>query len=137
MAPYELGGYLLPKGVQLALAAAMTHFDPRLFEAPEAFRPERFVDKLPDTYTWIPFGGGVRRCIGATFAHMEMDVVLRTLLRRVELMPTEAPDERWRFRGVAFTPSHGGRLVVRPRAPRPAPQREAVGAASFTPGAAG
>jgi cytochrome P450 len=118
MAPYELGDYRLPKGVQLALAAAMTHFDPALFEAPDAFRPERFTDKLPDTYTWIPFGGGVRRCIGATFAHMEMDVVLRTLLEQVTLEPTSAPDETWAFRGVAMAPAEGGRVTIRRRRAR-------------------
>ena len=70
MRPYELAGYLLPEGVLIASAAAMTHFDPRLFDAPDRFAPERFLDKRPETYAWIPFGGGIRRCIGATFAHM-------------------------------------------------------------------
>ncbi len=115
MQPYELGGYRIPRGVLLAQAAALMHFDPRLFEDPHAFRPERFVGKLPDTYAWVPFGGGVRRCIGATFAHMEMDVVLRTLLQRVSLEPTTAPDERWKWRGVATAPRHGGRVVLHRR----------------------
>ncbi|MEA2303177.1 MAG: cytochrome family [Solirubrobacteraceae bacterium] len=135
--PFQLGEWLLPVGTRIGLCAGLTHYDPRLFGHPDRFDPDRFLDTTPETYEWIPFGGGIRRCIGATFAHMEMDVVLRTLLRRVELVPTEAPDERWRFRGVAFTPSHGGRIVVHPRAPRLAPRRKAVGAASFTPGAAG
>jgi cytochrome P450 len=82
MQPYRLGRHLLPEGVLIAAAASMTHFDPRLFDEPDRFRPERFLDRLPDTYSWIPFGGGIRRCIGATFAHMEMDVVLRALRRR-------------------------------------------------------
>lgn len=118
--PYPLGGYALPVGTRIGLAAALTHFDPALFERPDRFAPERFLDRLPDTYSWIPFGGGIRRCIGATFAHMEMDVVLRTLLERVELRPTTAPDERWRFRGVAWTPARGGRVTVRRRARVPA-----------------
>ena len=63
----------------------------QLFPHPDRFQPDRFLDTLPDTYSWIPFGGGIRRCIGATFAHMEMDVVLRVLLERVELLPTDAP----------------------------------------------
>jgi cytochrome P450 family 138 len=115
MQPYELAGYLLPEGVLIASAAAMTHFDPRLFDAPDRFDPGRFVDRRPDTYAWIPFGGGIRRCIGATFAHMEMDVVLRVLLERVALVPTEQPGEGWTFRGVALAPARGGRVAIRRR----------------------
>jgi len=70
---------------------------------------------VPDTYSWIPFGGGIRRCIGATFAHMEMDVVLRVLLERVQLLPTTEPGERPAFRGVVWAPAQGGRLVMRRR----------------------
>jgi hypothetical protein len=94
----------------------MTHFDPRLFAAPDRFDPGRFLDRRPDTYAWIPFGGGIRRCIGATFAHMEMDVVLRVLLERVALVPTEEPGEGWTFRGVALAPARGGRVAIRRRA---------------------
>jgi cytochrome P450 len=118
MRPFEVGGYRLPPGVLIGLSAGLTHYDPRLFEQPERFRPERFADRLPDTYSWIPFGGGIRRCIGATFAHMEMDVVLRVLLERLELAPTGAPDEPWRFKGVAWSPAGGGMAMVRRRAAR-------------------
>jgi cytochrome P450 len=123
MEPYELAGYRLPQGTRIGLAAALTHFDPRLFPHPDRFDPDRFLGVTPDTYSWIPFGGGIRRCIGATFAHMEMDVVLRTLLREVTLAPTDAPDERWRFRGVAMAPAQGGRAIVMPRVRRPAARR--------------
>src|SRR5688572_1008245 len=115
MRPYQLADHLLPEGVLIASAAAMTHFDPRLFDAPDRFDPDRFLGRRPDTYAWIPFGGGIRRCIGATFAHMEMDVVLRVLLERVTLAPTEAPSEGWAFRGVAMAPARGGRVVIRRR----------------------
>jgi cytochrome P450 len=118
--PFELGGYLLPPGVRIVLPAALTHYDARFFPDPARFDPQRFLDRKPDTYAWIPFGGGVRRCIGAAFAHMEMDVVLRTVLERWELLPA-GPDERperMRFRGVAYAPSKGGVAVVRRR---PAP----------------
>ena len=71
----------------------------------------------PGTYSWIPFGGGIRRCIGASFAHMELDVVLRVLLSRVELAATDAPPERWAFKGVAWSPAEGGRAVIRHREP--------------------
>ncbi len=112
---YELGGHLLPADTQIGLCAALTHFDPRLFPEPDRFFPDRFVGCRPDTYSWLPFGGGIRRCIGATFAHMEMDVVLRVLLQRMTLMPTDAPDERWSFRGVAMAPALGGQVTVRRR----------------------
>jgi cytochrome P450 len=117
--PFELGGYQLPLGTRVLLAACLTHYDPNLFPHPERFDPDRFLDKLPDTYSWIPFGGGIRRCIGATFAHMEMDVVLRLLLERVELVPTDEPNEDWAFRGVVWAPARGGVAVVRKRTHEP------------------
>jgi cytochrome P450 len=117
--PYELDGRVLVPGTRILLAASLTHYDPALFPRPDRFDPGRFVDTLPDTYAWIPFGGGIRRCIGATFAHMEMDVVLRTMLERVTLEPTDAPDEPWTFRGVAWAPGEGGRAVVRRRVREP------------------
>lgn len=117
--PFRLGDHTLPVGTRVLLAACLTHYDPELFPHPERFDPDRFLDTIPDTYSWIPFGGGIRRCIGATFAHMELDVVLRTLLERVELQPTTAPDEPWRFRGVAWAPGEGGRVVVRRRVRAP------------------
>jgi cytochrome P450 len=116
--PFELGGYRLPVGTRILLAACLTHYDPQLFPNPDRFEPDRFLDTLPDTYSWIPFGGGIRRCIGATFAHMEMDVVLRVLLERVELVPTSAAPERWAFRGVVWAPARGGQTMVRRRAAR-------------------
>jgi cytochrome P450 len=114
--PYELGGYRLPIGTRVLLAANLTHNDPALFPHPERFDPDRFLDVVPDTYAWIPFGGGRRRCIGATFAHMELDVVLRTILQRVELQPTTEPGEAWKFRGVAWGPADGGQARVTRRA---------------------
>jgi cytochrome P450 len=113
--PFELGGHSLPLGTRVLLSASLTHYDPELFPQPDRFDPDRFVDVVPDTYAWIPFGGGIRRCIGASFAHMEMDVVLRTMLERVELLPTGLPDERWLFRGVVWAPAGGGRAVVQRR----------------------
>ena len=89
--------------------------------APSAFDPDRYVGRTPDTYAWIPFGGGTRRCIGAAFAQFEMDVVIRTMLRHFALLPTGAPGERQSFRGVAFAPAKGGLAVVRRRAERLAP----------------
>ncbi len=117
--PFELGGYRLPVGTRILLAACLTHYDPRLFPRPDRFDPDRFLDTVPDTYSWIPFGGGVRRCIGATFAHMELDVVLRVILQRFELVPTAAADEAWKYLGVAWSAGSGGQAVVRPRGSGP------------------
>jgi cytochrome P450 len=111
---FELGEWRLPRGHRIFVSATLIHNDERFFERPRRFEPDRFVGCKPDTYTWIPFGGGTRRCIGAAFAHMEMDVVLRTLLREVALEPTTERGERWKNRGVAYAPARGGRAVVRP-----------------------
>jgi cytochrome P450 len=125
--PFEVGGYRLPPGVLIGLSAGLTHFDPELFPHPDRFDPDRFLDVRPDTYSWIPFGGGVRRCIGATFAHMELDVVLRVILERVAFTATTEPDEPWKFKGVAWSPGGGGKAVVHRR---PARAREATVAAA-------
>ncbi len=117
--PFELGGYQLQPHTRVLLAACLTHYDPALFAHPDRFDPDRFMGVVPDTYSWIPFGGGIRRCIGASFAHMEMDVVLRVLLQRAELMPTSAPDEPWAFRGVVWAPGDGGRVAVRQHVRQP------------------
>jgi hypothetical protein len=116
MEPFELGEWVLPEGTLIMLAARLLHNSARWYDEPLRFNPDRFVGTKPDTYKWIPFGGGIRRCIGAAFAHMEMDVVLRTLLSRFELAASTDRDEGWRFRGVAFAPRRGGVAVVRPRA---------------------
>lgn len=113
MRDYEIGGYVVPKGTRFASNPALTHDDPRLFDDPRSFVPERFLDGRPSSYAYIPFGGGVRRCIGAAFAQMEAQVVMRRLLERFDLVPTEAPDEPWRFHGVTFVPQQGGMTRVR------------------------
>lgn len=113
MQDFPLGEFLVPEGYHLFVVATAIHNDERFFERAQQFDPDRFLGRKPDTYTWIPFGGGTRRCPGAAFAHMEMSIVIRTLLRTFELRPSSAPDEAWRNRGVAFAPRRGGRAVVR------------------------
>ena len=118
---FELGEWRLPHGHRVLVSAILIHNDARFFDRPQSFEPERFLDRKPDTYTWVPFGGGTRRCIGAAFAQMEMDVVLRELARTFDLATTTEPGERWRSRGVAAAPSKGGIVVtrrVRETAPR-------------------
>jgi cytochrome P450 len=112
---YQLGRWTLPRGTNVVIDIALLHENPALFPDPLAFRPSRFTEAKPDLYQWIPFGGGTRRCIGAAFANMEMNVVLKTLTRDFTLVPTSEPGERWRSRGVAFAPAGGGVAVVRRR----------------------
>ncbi len=120
--PYEIAGYTLPKGGADRPQRRPHPLRPHSLPRPDVFDPDRFLDARPETYSWIPFGGGIRRCIGATFAHMELDVVLRVLLSSVELLPTDAPDEPWQFRGVAWAPAGGGMARIRQRAHVPAPE---------------
>jgi cytochrome P450 family 138 len=110
---FPLGGRVIPRGHQIIVSASLIHRDPRFFADPGRFDPDRFLERAPDTYTWVPFGGGTRRCPGAAFAHMEMDVVLRTLLREFDLGTTTRPGERLRDRGIANAPARGGRVAVR------------------------
>jgi hypothetical protein len=124
--PFELGDYILPAGTVIILAGPFLHYDPEVYPDPTRFDPDRFLGKRPDPNSWIPFGGGIRRCPGAAFAHMEMDIVLRTLLREIAINATAERGERMLFRGIAFAPGRGGRIVIRrrkaSRLPVPHPQ---------------
>ena len=113
---YELGEWSLPQGISVLVSLLTLHRDPAVYPDPERFDPERFLNDKPNTYSWVPFGGGTRRCVGAAFANMEMDVVLRMVLKRFTIRTTTAPGEKWHHRGVAFTPKKGGRVVVYRRA---------------------
>ncbi len=108
---YAIGPWRLPRGMHIMIAIPLVHTDPRLFDQPDLFQPERFVGKRADPYQLIPFGGGGRRCIGAAFAQMEFQVVLRTLLTEHVLAPTNEPGEAWHSRGVTFSPANGGQIV--------------------------
>jgi cytochrome P450 len=111
----ELGGYGLPAGTVVMPAIYLTHTRADLYPDPYAFLPERFLDGGPETYTWIPFGGGTRRCIGGAFAQLEMRVVLATILRRADLRPgTEGP-ERMVRRNVTLSPREGTPAVLAAR----------------------
>ena len=114
-APMEIGGRMLPAGVSVAPSIYLLHRRPELYPDPRAFRPERFLEQPPGTYTWIPFGGGVRRCLGASFAQFEMRVVLREVVARLELRPGSARPERRVRRAIFFSPSRGGEVTVRRR----------------------
>ena len=109
-----LGDWRIPHGYTVIIAIGNVHADADAFPDPERFDPYRFVGTRTPT-AWVPFGGGTRRCIGAAFANVEMDVVLRTILRHFVIETDDAPDEKSHFRGIAFTPKDGGRIVVRRR----------------------
>ena len=112
-APMEIGGYELPAGVGVAPCIYLMHRRPEIYPDPEAFRPERFLERPAGTYTWIPFGGGVRRCLGASFAQYEMATVLRVLAaRRPHLAPAEPAPERIARRSITLVPEHDGRVLV-------------------------
>src|SRR5918998_473469 len=114
-APIQLGGYHIPAGAILAPSINLVQHSSRHYPDPEVFRPQRFLDERADPAVWLPFGGGVRRCLGATFAQVEMRTVLREVLRRVELSPTTAPDEPVKPRHVTMVPRLGAMVTVRRR----------------------
>ena len=108
----RLGEWVIPEGHAVIASITMSHSSERNFADPKSFNPERFLGSSPDTHTWIPYGGGIRRCIGAAFANMELNVTLRTLLREFEFGTTYAAGEAVHSRGVATAPARGGRAVV-------------------------
>jgi cytochrome P450 family 135 len=110
--PVEIGGYELPAGVSAVPSVYLIHRNPEIYPDPEAFKPERFLDNPPGTYTWIPFGGGVRRCLGASFAQFEMAVVLKELVRRREIRPADPKPERIFRRAITETPRHNAEVVL-------------------------
>ncbi|HLY51188.1 MAG TPA: cytochrome P450 [Solirubrobacteraceae bacterium] len=111
-APVEIGGWELPPGVTVAPSIYLVHRRPDIYPNPERFEPERFLESSPGTYTWIPFGGGVRRCIGGSFAHFEMQVVLTELVTRRGLRPARAASEPVFRRAITETPRHDAEVVL-------------------------
>ena len=118
--PFELGGYLIPPGVEINPSITAIHRRPDCYPEPGRFRPERFLGPdAPDTYTWLPFGGSTRRCLGASFATFEMQVVIRRVLERTDLRPIGRRPEKRTRKGVTIVPKRGVR-VVQSRPPLPA-----------------
>jgi cytochrome P450 len=117
--PVEVGGYTVPAGTLVMPAIIAIHHREDLYPKPFEFRPERFLEGQGERYAWIPFGGGIRRCIGASFAQYEMRIVLRTVLERAELRAPRAQPERLRPRNITMAPARGGRVVVERRLTSP------------------
>ena len=98
--------------MNVAPSIYLLHRRADVYDEPRAFRPERFLEKPPGTYTWIPFGGGVRRCLGASFAQFEMKVVLRELVSRLDLRAARPDQEARVRRAIVFAPARGGEVVA-------------------------
>lgn len=113
--PVELAGHRLPAGVMVAPGIGLVHTSPEQYPRPKRFDPDRMLGTTLGPTVWLPFGGGNRRCLGATFAMTEMRVVLREVLRRVELQTTTARGERQRVKHVILTPHRGAQISVRSR----------------------
>jgi len=111
--PVELAGYQLPAGVMVVPGIGLVHSDSELYPDADRYDPDRMVGATLSPTTWFPFGGGNRRCLGATFAMVELRVVLREILRRVELATTTAPAETQKVKHVIMVPRNGGRIQVR------------------------
>jgi cytochrome P450 len=113
--PITVGGWDYPTGVSLVANAYLIHHDADIYPEPYAFRPERFLDSKPGTYTWIPFGGGRRRCIGMSFAMLEMRIVIRELLRAYELSALDSAHEPAARRNITVRPARGTRVGLAKR----------------------
>jgi cytochrome P450 len=125
--PFEVAGWTLPPGVHVTPCIYLTHRRPELWDDPTTFRPERFLDGAPEPYAFIPFGGGVRRCLGAAFATLEMREVLRAVAARFTLRPDRPEGERMRRRTITLTPARGGYVIPEPLASPPvSPCRSSV-----------
>jgi cytochrome P450 len=114
--PFAIGAHTIPAGTLILIDAWGVHHDPELYPDPERFEPERFLVEAPEPYTWLPFGGGAHRCIGAALAELEIKVALATILRRVAIAPADghlAPPAR---RGITVVPHAGGRIRLVRRA---------------------
>ena len=125
--PVDLADYRLPAGVMVAPGIGLVHASAAVYPDPDRFDPDRMVDATLGPTTWLPFGGGNRRCLGATLALTEMRVVLREILLRVDLETTTARDEGQRVKHVILTPNRGARIRVRGRRAHPT---QASGASS-------
>ena len=113
----EVDGLSLPAGTDVSPAIWLTHTRADVYPEPFAFRPERFLEDAPDTYAWVPFGGGIRRCIGASFAEFEMRIVLREVLSRCDLRKASPAPEQTGRRNVTLSPKDGTPVVISARRP--------------------
>jgi cytochrome P450 len=129
--PIKVGPVEYPPGVALLASAYLVHHDPNIYPEPKALAPERFLEKPPGTYTWLPFGGGRRRCLGASFALQEMKIVMRAVLTRYTVAPEQPEAEPTGRRSITFSPGRGTTVVLHERrraAPAPTAPEELAAA---------
>jgi cytochrome P450 family 135 len=115
--PWRLGEYAVPADTPVLISILLLHHREELYPEPFEFRPERWLDRKPGTYEWIPFGGGIRRCLGAALAMAEQRVVLEAVARRLDLVAADPEPERALHRNVTMIPRHGARVIIRARRP--------------------
>jgi cytochrome P450 len=115
MLPWRLGEYGVRANTPVLISILLLHHREDLYEDPFEFRPERWADRKPGTYEWLPFGGGIRRCLGAALAMAEQRAVLEATARRLDLVAEDPAPERALHRNVTMIPARGGRVVARSR----------------------
>jgi cytochrome P450 len=125
--PMEFGGYTIPPGTMVLPCIHLVQHDESIYPEPHSFRPERFLAQPAGTYTWIPFGGGVRRCVGAPFSQFEIKKVIETIVTEVDLRAAGSRPEKVARRSITLTPKHGTRAVMTGR------RRNAAGSGSQSP----
>jgi cytochrome P450 len=123
---FRFGPYELPPGLLVGTNAYALHRRPELYQDPHTWRPERWFGQKPGFFTYIPFGGGDRHCIGRDFAMYEMKLVLRAMLRQFRFAPSNAPGEKSMRRGTSWIPKDGAQMLIAERIPAPSPQQPAV-----------
>jgi cytochrome P450 len=114
--PFVIGNYRVPAGTRIVIHIIAVNRNPATYDEPHEFRPERFLGTRPQTYAWVPFGGGVKRCLGAAFSMRELTTVLHVLLREGEFTAVDAKPERIVRRSIMLAPRNGTRVRFRPRA---------------------
>jgi cytochrome P450 len=117
MVPWRLGHYGIPADTAVGISILLLHHREDIYPGPFSFRPERWLDHRPGTYEWIPFGGGTRRCLGASLAMAEQRAVIHAMARRLDLEPDDPRPERPKQRNVTMIPARGARVVIRSRMP--------------------
>src|SRR6202000_1134567 len=110
--PWRLGDYAIEPGTAIAMSILLVHHREDVYPDPFAFRPERWLGRKPGTYDWIPFGGGIRRCLGAALAMAEQRVVLTAMAKRLDLEPESPAPERAMHRNVTMIPAKGARVII-------------------------
>lgn len=115
--PWQLGRFRVPAGTPIVMSIMLLHHREDVYPRPFVFQPERFLGVKPGTYTWIPFGGGIRRCLGATLAMAEQRVVLSAIAARTDMRAADAAPEKLRHRNVTMVPAQGAHVVLDARLP--------------------